>query len=72
MLRMLDWNGRDIPHELRRLPAGRYVVEPADDVPDLSPAEEEGLRQAMASIREGRGVRLEAARRRVAVRSTRG
>jgi hypothetical protein len=71
MPRVLDWNGRDIPRELRRLPAGRYVVEPADEVPVLSPAEEEGLREAMESIRAGKGVSLKTARRRVTVRTKR-
>ena len=72
MPRTLDWNGRDIPRELRKLPAGRYVVVPADDVPELLLDEEEGLRQAMASIRAGRGVNLKTARRQVSVRAKRG
>ena len=25
--RVVTWNGRDVPAELRELPAGRYVVE---------------------------------------------
>jgi uncharacterized membrane protein len=55
-VRVLHWNGKDIPDELRGLPAGRYVVEPVDDAaPALSPEDEEGLRQALASLRAGKG-----------------
>ena len=55
--RVLHWNGKDLPDELRELPAGRYVVESVDDVASLSPEEEEeeGLRQALASLRAGKG-----------------
>jgi hypothetical protein len=54
MARVLHWNGKDLPEE-RDLPAGRYVLEQADDVPELSAEEEEGLRQALASLEGGRG-----------------
>ncbi len=55
MARVLHWNGKDLPAELRDLPAGRYVLEPADDVPELTEDEEEGLREALASLRSGHG-----------------
>ena len=29
--RVMTWNGKDVPPELRELPAGRYVVEAAED-----------------------------------------
>jgi len=29
--RILTWNGKDVPAELRDLPAGRYVVEAVDE-----------------------------------------
>lgn len=35
MSRVLHWNGKDLPEELRDLPAGRYVVESADEVSEL-------------------------------------
>ncbi|MCI0574054.1 MAG: hypothetical protein L0Y66_25245 [Myxococcaceae bacterium] len=63
MSRVLDWNGKDIPESLRRLPAGRYVVESVDDAPELTPDEEEGLRQALGSLAEGRGRSAEEVRR---------
>ena len=34
--RVVTWNGKDIPIELRELPAGRYVIEAIDDAPALS------------------------------------
>ncbi len=60
--RVLTWNGTDLPEELRDLPAGRYVVEPADEVPHLTHDEEEGLRQALASMRAGNGRSVEQVR----------
>jgi hypothetical protein len=53
--RILHWNGKDVPNELRELPAGRYVVEAVDDVAPLSQEDDEGLRQALASLRAGKG-----------------
>jgi len=42
--RVVTWNGKDLPPELRELPAGRYVVEAVDDeAPILSPEEEAGI-----------------------------
>jgi hypothetical protein len=29
--RIVTWNGKDVPSELRDLPAGRYVVEAVDE-----------------------------------------
>jgi hypothetical protein len=43
-VRVVIWNGKDVPAELRELPAGRYVVEAVDDeAPALSPDEEAGI-----------------------------
>jgi hypothetical protein len=71
MVRVLDWNGKDLPAALRELPAGRYVVERADELPELTENDEEGLRQALASIRAGRGVSLEAARAKISATRSR-
>ena len=55
--RVVTWNGKDVPVELRDLPAGRYVVEAIDDdVPALSPDEEAGIEAALESYRQGRVV----------------
>lgn len=63
MARVLHWNGKDLPEELRDLPAGRYVLEQADEGPELSDEEEEGLRRALASIEGGRGSSVDQVRR---------
>lgn len=63
--RVLTWNGKDLPAELRGLPAGRYVVEAIDDVPALTEEEDEGLRQALASLRAGKGRSIEQVRQRI-------
>jgi len=60
--RVLTWNGKDLPEELRELPAGRYVVESVDEVPALTDDEEEGVRQALASLRAGKGRTIEQVR----------
>jgi hypothetical protein len=53
--RMLTWNGKILLAELRELPAGRYLVEAVDEGPTLTEEEDEGLRQALASLRAGKG-----------------
>lgn len=53
--RVLHWNGTDIPDELRELPAGTYVVEAVDNAPALTPDEEQGLAEALTSLRAGEG-----------------
>ena len=61
--RVLTWNGKDVPPELRELPAGRYVVEAVDeDTPALSPEEEAGIEAALESYRQGRVVDAQRAR----------
>jgi hypothetical protein len=66
---VIDWNGSDIPEALRRLPAGRYVVEPLDEPPSLSPDEEEGIIRALESLRAGHGLDHEQVRARVLKRA---
>lgn len=61
--RILTWNGKDVPSELRQLPAGRYVVEAVDDeAPSPSPEEEAGIEAALESYRQGRVVDAKGAR----------
>jgi len=61
--RVVTWNGKDVPTELRELPAGRYVVEAIDeDAPVLSPEEEAGIEAALESYRQGRAVDARRAR----------
>lgn len=61
--RLVNWNGKDLPPELRELPAGRYVVEPVDEeAPALSPDEEAGIEAGLESYRQGRVVDAKRAR----------
>ena len=63
MSRILDWDGKNIPDELQRLPPGRYVLEALDEVA-LTPDEEEGIRKALASLEAGKGLSLQKVQRR--------
>jgi len=59
----VTWNGKDVPPELRGLPAGRYLIEAVDDeAPALSPEEEAGIEAALESYRRGRVVDAHRAR----------
>ena len=61
--KVVTWNGKDVPAELRELPAGRYVVEPIDvETPALTPDEEAGIEAALESYRQGRVVDAKRAR----------
>lgn len=61
--RVVTWNGKDVPAELRDLPAGRYVVEAIDDAaPALSADDEAGIEAALESYRQGRVVDAKRAR----------
>ena len=61
--RILTWNGKDLPSELRDLPAGRCVVEAVEDeAPALTPEEEAGIEAALESYRQGRVVDAKRAR----------
>jgi hypothetical protein len=61
--RVVHWNGKDVPAEMRELPAGRYVVEAVeDDAPLLTPQEEAGIEAALESYRQGRIVDAKRAR----------
>jgi hypothetical protein len=70
MGRVLEWNGRDVPEELRSLPAGRYVVESVDEIPTLTDEEEKGLAAALDAARRGEVFTVEEARQRI--RNARG
>ena len=55
--RVVTWNGKDVPAELRDLPAGRYIVEAVEEAaPALSPEDEAGIEAALDSYRQGRVV----------------
>ena len=59
---IVNWNGVDVPEELKSLKKGRYVLLPMDEAPELTKEQEAGLEAALASVRAGKGVSLEEAR----------
>jgi len=59
MARVVNWNGKHIPPELRELPPGRYVIESVDLVPELTVEDEQGLEAGLASLRRGDGISAE-------------
>ncbi len=69
LVTIIDWNGADIPAELRSLPAGKYVIQRADDA--LTPDEEQALITALESLRAGNGVPHDLARERLLERARR-
>jgi hypothetical protein len=54
---IIEWDGRQMPEQLRGLPPGRYLIEPLDDV-NLTPEEEAGIAAALDAIDAGRGISL--------------
>ncbi len=70
--KVLDWNGRDVPAELHALPPGRYTVEPVEEDWALTPEQEAGIEEALASIERGEGIHgevvAERLRQRIAAR----
>jgi hypothetical protein len=66
---IIDWNGADLPAELRSLPAGKYVIQRADDA--LTADEEQGLVAALESLRAGKGVPHDEAREHLLQRTRR-
>lgn len=63
--RVIEWDGTNLPKELRELPPGQYLLEAVDDVTDLTPEEEAGILLAMDQIEAGQGIPLEKAIRRI-------
>ena len=68
---IVRWNGTDLPEELRKLPAGRYIVEPVDDVPPLTLDEDAGLQLALDELAHEGGVDDAEAQRRITAPSRR-
>lgn len=60
MSRVLHWNGKDVPPELRELRPRSYIVaEYAEDMAELPPGEEDAIRQGLAEIDRGESVPAE-------------
>jgi len=65
MRHVVDWDGKNLPEEMKSLPPGRYAVRLIDEPAALTAEEEEGIQQAMASLAAGQGRSLDEARDRV-------
>ena len=59
---VVDWNGQDLPSELRELPAGRYVVEAVDDAA-FNDDEARGIELALEQYHRGQTVEATQARK---------
>lgn len=46
---VVEWNGQDVPEELRALPEGRYLLPAVDESVALTDEEEAGLIVALKS-----------------------
>lgn len=57
-VKVIQWDGTHLPEELRDLPPGRYALEPLDEVPSLSPEEEDGLMAGLDQLDAGNGIPL--------------
>ena len=66
----IEWDGANLPPELSALPPGRYLVEPADQsdgdeilISDLTDEEEQGILDALAELKSGKGIPFDQAMR---------
>lgn len=60
--RIIEWDGTNVPEELRQLPPGRYVVdavENIEDIADLTEEEDAGIQLAIDQIDAGLGIPAE-------------
>ena len=53
---IVNWNGVDVPEELKALRKGRYVLVPIDEPPELPEEQEVGLEAAPTSVPSGPGL----------------
>jgi hypothetical protein len=62
---MIEWDGKNIPADLRQLPPGRYLVGPAYELWDeeLTPEEDAGIRAALDDLDAGHEIPYEEAMR---------
>jgi hypothetical protein len=56
---VIDWDGQNVPPELRVLPPGRYVLSPLGDDAKLTSEEDAAIREGLDDLRAGRVVSLE-------------
>jgi hypothetical protein len=59
---VVNFDGRQLPEEMKSLPSGRYVLQSVDEVDPLSAEEEAGLEEAARSLDRGEGLSAEEVR----------
>ena len=57
--KVVTWNGKDVPPELKELPAGRYIVEAVEE--EAPALHEEGPQEVQEEAPQVPGARQEAA-----------
>jgi hypothetical protein len=53
---VLNFDGKQLPEEMRSLPSGRYVLQSVDEIPVLTSDEAGGLEEAARSLDRGEGL----------------
>lgn len=61
---IIDWDGHEVPEQLKELPRGRYIVVPAEAIP-LTEDEDAALRSALDAADAGHVKPAEEVRRRL-------
>jgi hypothetical protein len=52
---VLNFDGKQLPREMRSLPSGRYILQSVDEILALTAEEEAGLEEAANSLDRGEG-----------------
>ena len=60
---IIEWDGTQLPEELRKLPPGRYVIEYVEELDELTPEEDAGIRAALDDLEAGHEISYEEAMR---------
>lgn len=55
---VIEWDGNQVPEELRKLPPGRYAIESIDELPRLTEAEQTGVLDGLNELDAGKGIPL--------------
>jgi hypothetical protein len=60
---IIEWDGTQVPEELKQLPPGRYVIEYVEELDELTPEEDAGIRAALDDLEAGHEIPYEEAMR---------
>lgn len=68
---VINWDGRNVPRELRVLPPGRYALSPVLESPKMPPEEDAAVREGLDELSAGDVVSLDEVIREFEARSRR-